>query len=386
MRQGSTLTVLASAAGLVVFGVAVPVMALGDHNGDGDVDLDDYREFPACLAGPAGGLGPGCGVFDSDGNGHVDLFEVAQFQRDFTGPLDPPPGTVFIPRGEYLMGDHDDDGLAAALPVHAVYVDPFFIDRNEVTNLLYTEALNWAFGQGLIEVLSGVVFATGGSDGYCDTPGLKAPSRILWDGSTFTITPGKEDHPMMHVSWFGAAAYANWRSEMEGRTPCYNTTTWTCDFTANGHRLPTEAEWEKAARGGLNDPYLRHPWGDEIDDSQANYLGSNDPFEDEDFFWTTPVAYYDGGQSPPGVDMANGYGLYDAMGNAWEWCNDWYDEAYYDISPFDNPRGPSDGTRRVLRGGGWISTPAFLRSAYRHNPDPSVRLSYNGFRLALGSR
>ena len=300
----------------------------------------------------------------------------------FSAPLRP--AMVLIPGGEFEMGDHHGEGSPDELPVHAVYVDSFYMEVYEVTNQQYADALNWADAQGLIEVDAGVVYATGGGDPYCDTYEADPESRIHWDGAVFTVTAEKEDHPMLELSWYGAVAYANWRSAQEGRDPSYDLSTWECDFEANGYRLPTEAEWEYAARGGEHDPYYRYPWGDAIDGSNANYYDSGDPYEGP---WpgtrTTPVGYYDGTQTPAGVDMANGYGLYDVAGNAREWCNDWYDEDYYASSPYDNPRGPATGTFRVLRGGSWDLIAYFSRCATRFWTYPSLRYGHYGFRLAL---
>jgi sulfatase modifying factor 1 len=371
--------------------IAAPALA-GDVDGDG---VDDA--FDICINTPPGVAVDSHGrpFGDLDGDCDTDLADYALVQQGFTGPLAPPPppeGMDPVPAGEYQMGDHHD-GVSDALPVHVVYIDAFYLDRYEVTNQQYAAALNWAWGQGdLITVTTGIVYqaGTGTSYPYCSTtsaptghPYYGEYSRITWNGSTFGVVSGKETHPVVVVSWYGAVAYANWRSVMQGRPLCYNLSTWTCDFDVNGYRLPTEAEWEKAARGGLYDPYRRYPWGDTIDGSKANYWASGDPYETGAWPFTTPVGYYDGAQYPPGVDMANGYGLYDMAGNVWELCNDWYSSTYYSSSPYDNPRGPASGVWRVVRGGSWYNYTTLLRCAFRNSylpADPNISI---GFRLAL---
>jgi sulfatase modifying factor 1 len=191
------------------------------------------------------------------------------------------------------------------------------------------------------------------------------------------------DDPMVLVSWYGSAAYCNWRSSAEGYDSCYNLSTWECDFSEHGYRLATEAEWEYAARGGEHNPYYRYPWGDSIDGSKANYWVSGDPYETGDYPWTTPVGYYDGSQIPAGSDMANGYGLYDMAANVYEWCNDWMDFTYYDVSPYDNPTGPASGNMRVLRGGCWGYSVNHCRVASRAGNDPNFRGVTYGFRVVL---
>ncbi|MCK4658074.1 MAG: SUMF1/EgtB/PvdO family nonheme iron enzyme [Phycisphaerae bacterium] len=295
-------------------------------------------------------------------------------------------GMVLIPGGEFEMGNHYGVGDPDELPVHAVRVDPFYMDVYEVTNQQYCDYLNSAYAQGSIQVTGGVVHKIHDeSKPYCDTYEASSYSRIHFSGGTFTITTGKEDHPMVEVSWYGAAAYCNWRSDMHGREACYDLSTWACDFSKNGYRLPTEAEWEYAARGGHHSPHYKYPWGNDIDGSKANYWPSGDPYETGGYPWTTPVGYYDGGQTPSGSDMVNGYGLYDMAGNVYEWCNDWYDSAYYSISPYDSPQGPASGTYRVLRGGSWYFNAYGLRCANRYWNMPDYPNNPNGFRVAAAS-
>ncbi len=303
-------------------------------------------------------------------------------------------GMALIPAGEFLMGNSFDpgEGYSDELPRHAVYVDAFYMDRTEVTNQQYADALNWAKNQGdLITVTSGVVYKynSGTTYPYCDTNPTHSWSRITWNGNTFGVVAGKENHPMVEVSWFGSVAYANWRSGMQGKPLCYDLSTWTCNF-GSGYRLPTEAEWEKAARGGTAGH--RFPWSDSdyIQHARANYNSStsysydNSPtrgyhptFSTGGYPYTSPVGYF----------AANGYGLHDMAGNVWEWCNDWYSGSYYSGSPYNNPHGPASGLFRVLRGGCWDDSAYFCRMVVRsygsHFYSPYSRYFIIGFRLAL---
>jgi formylglycine-generating enzyme required for sulfatase activity len=161
---------------------------------------------------------------------------------------------------------------------------------------------------------------------------------------------------MVQVSWYGAVAYCNWRSQQEGREQCYILSTWNCDFSKKGYRLATEAEWEYAARAGLSG--RRFPWGDAISHSLANYYSSSlysydtSPTREYHPTWNDGVEPF---TSPVGSFQANGSGLYDMAGNVWEWCNDCYLSSYYSSSPANNPTGPTSGLSRVLRGGCWVS-------------------------------
>lgn len=305
-------------------------------------------------------------------------------KMNLTNVYDPPPSRI-VPAGEYEMGDHHD-GMTHALPVHTVYVDEFAIDRFEVTNLEYCNYLNRTLKRDKIEVIGGVVYKKDDTEAYCDTQVNSSFSRITWDGEIFGVVEDKEDHPMTMVSWYGAVAYANWRSMMEKLPPCYDLSTWTCNFGVGGYRLPTEAEWEKAARGNEHDPYYRYPWANYIDGSKANYWNSGDPYENGDYPFTTPATYYNGNQIPAGIDCANGYDLHDMAGNVYEWCHDWCDHEYYSYSPYDNPKGPETGTCRMLRGGSWGVYIFILRCAYRYMLcPPTTRHDQIGFRLVMES-
>jgi formylglycine-generating enzyme required for sulfatase activity len=225
---------------------------------------------------------------------------------------------VLIPAGEFLMGS--EAGFPAERPVHKVFLDAFYLSTCPVTSAQYQR----------------FVAETGHQVPYLDDNRMQSDN---WDREKRTYPSGHAQHPVTLVSWQDAQAYCEWA----------------------GGRLPTEAEWEKAARGGLAGKL--YPWGDEIDPSLANY---------DNRTGTTPVRSY-----PP-----NGYGLYDMAGNVWEWVADRYEAKYYAHSPLNNPRGPEQGTVRVLRGGAWLLFPQFCRVAYRFRNSPDFRFNLIGFRLA----
>ena len=411
--------------GVVVDEFGCPPPIPGDADSDGDIDLHDFQQFQHCFdAGPSGECPD---AVDVDGDGDVDLDDWGELAPTIGGPgsLPQPTDMVLIPAGEFQMGDcMDEEGRPDERPVHTVYIDAFYMGRCEVTNEQYAAGLNWAYGQGLVEnpdLHGGVVYKYGGGTAYpyCDTTTNSTQSRITWDGSTFGVVAGKEEHPMVKVTWYGSAAYCNWRSAMTGRTPCYDTddADWLCDFSANGYRLPTEAEWEKAARGGT--PGHRFPWSDQdtIQHTRCNYYSvtsisyDTSPTRGNHPLWgssplsnplTSPAGFFTGAlqyqadwgwpssqTSYQTADGANGYGLYDIAGNAWEWCNDWYSSSYYSGCPGLNPTGPTTGTNRVLRGGSWNNySDAFAcRVAIRNGGyTPGSRINVFGFRCALGTQ
>jgi formylglycine-generating enzyme required for sulfatase activity len=162
---------------------------------------------------------------------------------------------------------------------------------------------------------------------------------------------GHGAHPVVLVEYQDALAYCRWLSLSIGRS----------------FRLPTEAEWEKAARGGIDG--LRYPWGNDIDTSRANYL-------------TDPAVKRERGTRPTGTYPPNGYGLYDVIGNVWEWVSDWYSADYYGLGETRDPHGSGSGSMRIVRGGSWVNSDvAMLRCAYRHKLPPDTYAYSVGFRV-----
>ena len=276
----------------------------------------------------------------------------------------PPPVAemALIPAGSFAMGDSFAEGYSDERPVHTVTISAFYMDKYEVTKALWDEVAAWAAAHG-----------------YDIGPG---------NG------PGKEaDHPIYYVSWYDAVKWANARSEKAGLTPCYTVggTVYRtgqsepeCNWTANGYRLPTEAEWEKAARGGAEGH--RFPWSDTdtIQHARANYYSDSSYYSyDTSPTWGFHPDYATGAfpyTSPVGSFAPNGYGLYDMAGNVWEWCWDWYSESYYASSPGSDPRGPASGSLRVLRGGDWYYYALACRVAYRDILWPDYGQRHLGFR------
>ncbi|MBN1491459.1 MAG: SUMF1/EgtB/PvdO family nonheme iron enzyme [Phycisphaerae bacterium] len=365
---------------LVVLGAtAMPASASwsSDFDGDNDVDLADFSTFAACFNGPNRPTAVFCAVdADLDSDGDVDLADFAIFAACFNGPNRPPAcepdvpsGMVRIPAGEFQMGDTFSERDTDELPVHAVWVSAFYMDRYEVTKQLWDTVRAWGLSNGYYDLTTG---------------GGKAA-----------------DHPVQAVNWYDCVKWANARSQKEGRTPCYYTDAgltvvyMTGELTglfqphvkwdANGYRLPTEAEWEKAARGGAAGE--RFPHGDLINHDHANYTanGSAYVYDTSPYTtWTYHPTFAVGNTpytSPVGFFAPNGYGLYDMPGNVWEWCNDWYGSTYYSSSPYDNPTGPATGSSRVLRGGSWNYYANSCRVADRNHLHPDSLGSYGGVRV-----
>ncbi len=237
---------------------------------------------------------------------------------------------VYVPEGSFEMGT--STGYDDEKPVHDVFIDAFFIDKYEVSNAQYAICVK---------------------SGKCNAPiDVSSSTRVIYYGK-----PGYADYPVINVNWFEAKNYCDWA----------------------GGRLPTEAEWEKAARGTDGRTY---PWGEEIDGSKANFCDTNCELEHKDIFVndgyadTAPVGSYPQGASP--------YGALDMAGNVWEWVSDWFQEDYYSNSPVSNPSGPTSGDNKVLRGGRWGSKMEYLRAAFRKDDvKPSSLDNSIGFRCVV---
>lgn len=268
---------------------------------------------------------------------------------------------VLIPGGEFTMGRTAGDTDGNAPPV-TVMVSSFYLQKTEVTKAQWDKVRIW-----------------GVANGYSDLPSGNAKG---WD------------HPVYSMSWFDAVKWCNAFSEMQGLTPCYKvgenvlrsgTSLPDVDWSANGYRLPTEAEWEKAARGDIGGK--RFPWGgDTIDHSWANYAANSSRAHDISGYDTD--TYHPGyvvGEVPYTAPVArfaaNGFGLHDMAGNVFEWCWDWYADDSYSEGVTD-PRGAASGTHRILRGGGWNNGANRARACDRHQRVPTDRISNVGFRIA----
>jgi len=241
---------------------------------------------------------------------------------------------VKIEGGSFLMGSKDDNRVAEndEQKQHEVKVSSFEINRLEVTVWEWKE--------------------------YCKKTKTAMPKTPVWGWN--------DNYPITNVTWFDAIKYCNWLSKQDGLKPAYTLAgpNVACDFTANGYRLPTEAEWEFAAKGGTKS-------------KNTFFSGSNE---------VTEIAWHvKNSERRPhavGTKLPNELGIHDMSGNVWEWCWDWYNKDYYKIEDGNNPKGPIRGEKKSVRGGSWDSQESYLRTANRISTVPSITNEFYGFRLA----
>ena len=374
---------------------------------------DNGATFPFRVITASGDFGAGV----TAGTGKTIVWQLATDYPDEDIPQavvrvvadDRPGGALSVSAGSFEMGRRDDgdDGVYGEtneLPRHTVALDAYEIGKYELTNAEYALVLNWALAQDRLDNADGTPF-TGVNDVYTEGENLlqlsHAQCQIAYGQGQFYCKT-RDGYFMVnfaagHISWYGAVAYCNWLSEMDGLTACYDLTTWVLtEPYPNGYRLPTEAEWERAAAWdslvtpshwiygfqsdtlGLDRALYVETFGVSI-----NPLGlSSDPR-------STPVGYYDGTSAftysaTPyvTVDSPSPEGAYDMSGGVIEWVYDRFNGSYYSTSPASNPTGPTTGSDRVLRGGGWRQEPEWVRTARRINSVPTTLSKDVGFRVA----
>lgn len=273
-------------------------------------------------------------------------------------------GMVLVRGGKFIMGD--DEGFSHESPAHEVVVSDFYMDAHEVTNAEFARFVEATGYQTDAERWGWSVAYEPGIEGD-----VRAPQAQWWvkkDGADWrhptgpgSSIEGKDDHPVVQVSWNDAQAYCEWA----------------------GKRLPTEAEWEYAASGG-GQGEGDYPWGEEF--SPGGKFMANT----WQGFFPTEDSGADGhlGLSPVGSFPPNPLGIYDIAGNVWEWCGDWYDPRYYAASPAENPQGPASGEEKVMRGGSWMCSDNYCmgyRVSHRNKATPDSGLNNTGFRCVLSA-
>ena len=319
--------------------------------------------------------------------------------------------------GRTSTGDDSTYGSTNEDPQHSVTLGAYQIGKYEVTNQQYCDVLNWALAQGhLYSDSAGTPWAgtgdiyAGNSSGtrYLIVEFTSAYCNLQYSGGVFTsktrvglptgTTYSMDTHPMVMVSWYGSVAYCDWISQIQGLTPCYDMATadWPLTIappTSGGYRLPTEAEWERAAAWNGTKHWIYSFMSDTNLSGTANRCNDSNlsipdnPLGLTSYLYTSPVGWFNGTNvSPNGsvttVNSPSPVGAYDLSGNVWEWCHDWYLNSYYSGGSMTNPTGPAAGSYRVSRGGAWGGDFLLCRSALRNSGTPTAAGRNVGFRLS----
>lgn len=296
-------------------------------------------------------------------------------------------GFLLIPGGRFAMGDGMNDPMVAQVsrPVHTVTVSPFYLERFEFSNRQLHETLQWGVDHQRLEIAGDLVVLPGLSTNALFYLG-RYDSEISYTNRQFKLQAGRERFPAVWVTWFGAVALCDFRSEMEGLEPVYDLATFVGDPAKSGYRLPSEAEWELAARGGHSGH--RFPWADSdlITHARANYQSDTNTTYDvsptREFH--PDYAKFRPRTSPVGVFAPNDYGLYDMAGNVWEWTGDWH--AKYSAKEQFDPIGAETGTAKVFRGGSWLTKSERVTCAMRYPYNPVAAFDDIGLRMARSCR
>ena len=304
---------------------------------------------------------------------------------------------VHVAEGAFDMGLTDSGGdpfrFSIEIPVHSVHLDAYEIGVHEITNAQFSAVINWAFDNKQVEAPindAGPVLLNGRV--LVDT-GNQNSALVMRQGRCVVVERegrSMDDFPVVLLSWHGAAAFCNWLSQWHGHQAMYDlATSGRTSRHGGGYRLPTEAEWERAAAWSSEGKHMTFAYpSEEITFEWLNYFNwKGEVYVNPAGFgikpFLSPVGWF---QNRNGVDARSPVGCYDMSGNVWEWCEDWFAEDYYANSPPFNPTGPDTGTARVNRGGSWRSDAVYCRTAMRNFDAPEF-LHYDlGFRIARSIR
>lgn len=385
------LNITRTAAG--VYEVTFDLFGPSPHPLDLVVEYVEGETAPVALSGVTGDLS---NVFPGEGktlvwDASMDLpgveLEQVQLRLTLLSQASLTPETVSLPAGAFTQGC-PACASGDAFPPFPITHDAYEIGKYEVTNLELAVVLDYAYAQGYLFAEDGAPYA--GGDVYHGGQMLVAlsspESQVAFSAGDFAPkirdSLSMDEHPAVFVTWYGAVAYCNWRSEMDGLTPAYDLGgDWRLKYPfTNGYRLPTEAEWERASTDANPSPTALYGFGaGSLNDSRANYQEAN-PLALTGEPFTSPVGYYNGGNAT--MDSPSPAGAYDLSGNVAEWVHDQYAPYQERDAPLHNPRGSDTRPRRVIKGGSWSDDPAALEYASRENRYANHASNRVGFRVA----